>query len=685
MSLLTPSSIAIIGASATPGKVGHDILKNILTQGFKGSVYPVNPKHEAILDTKSYASVKDIGNTVDLAIVVVPAAFVPGILKECAEKSIKDIIIISAGFGEVGTEVGDALEKNVKDISAQHNLNVVGPNCLGIIRPSINMNASFALSIPPSGSIALLSQSGAMAVGMMDSAMEAGLGFSLVASIGNTAVLNECDFLEMAADDDETKVIGLYLENITDGTRFLSAASQITKPIVLLKSGVSMQGKEAAASHTGALAGNDAAIDALCAQAGIHRAETSEELFDMLEALSLEPALASNRIAIITNAGGPGILATDAAVKAGLTLPKLSPAQEDILKTALPAAASTSNPIDVIGDADVTRFISALDAVGNDPDIDGVCIILTPQVMTPCAEVADAIITWKKSHSLMPVVTSFIGHQSIHAEKLTLQKAGIPCFETPERAAFALSSLQNKEGQKSSIFTPNKERAAAAQELLSEYKGLIPEGAVQALFELYNIPVPQQKVAVSEDEAVAIAAEIGYPVIAKISSPHILHKTDIGGIRAHLITEADVRNAWKEIQANVAEHRPDAEVRGILIQQFRTAGEEFIVGSVRDNSFGHLVMAGLGGIYTELLEDTSFRIAPITKDEGYRMLNELTSWELLLGMRGKGQLDIVNLAKLTSIVSELVMECPQIKDIDLNPVFVTTNGILVADAKVVIG
>ena len=685
MNFLNPSSIAIIGASATPGKVGHDVLKNLLMQGYGGKVYPVNPKHEEILNTETYTSVKEIPETVDLAVVIVPATNVAAVLEECAEKSIKDIIIISAGFGEIGTEKGDALEKQVIEISKKHKLNVVGPNCLGIIRPQIKMNASFAVEVPPSGSIALLSQSGAMAVGMMDSAQEVGLGFSLVASIGNTAVLNECDFLEMAAEDDATKVIGLYLENITDGTRFLSAASQISKPIVLLKSGVSIKGKEAAASHTGALAGNDAAIDALCAQAGVHRAHSSEELFDMLEVLSQEPTLASNRIAIITNAGGPGILATDAAIAAGLTLPKLSSTQEGILKKSLPAAASTSNPIDVIGDADVTRFVSALNAVGNDPNIDGVCIILTPQVMTPCADIANAIVTWKKSLSLMPMVTSFIGHQSVHTEKQVLQSSGIPCFETPERAAFALSTLQEKEGQASSIYTPNKERAAAAQELIREYKGLIPEDVAQALFKLYDIPVPEQRIATSEDEAVAIAAEIGYPVIAKISSPHILHKTDIGGIRAHLITEEDVRNAWKEIQANVAEHRPDAEVRGILIQQFRPAGEEFIVGAVRDSSFGHLVMAGLGGIYTELLEDTSFRIAPIAEEEGYRMLSELTSWELLLGMRGKGQLDIVNLTKLVTAVSEMVIECPQIKDIDLNPVFVTTDGILAADAKVVIG
>ena len=684
--LFEPTSIAVIGASTTKGKVGHDILKNLIEEKYAGEIYPISPKHDEILGKKAYKSVKDVAEDIELAVVVVPAKIVPAVLLECAEKSISNIVIISAGFAEVGTDEGDALEEEVRKIAVEKKLNVIGPNCLGILRPSHNMNASFAVHLPPEGSVALISQSGAMAVGMMDSAQEVGLGFSLVASIGNTAVLNECDFLEIAAKDDDTKVIGLYLENITDGTRFLSAASRITKPIVLLKSGVSTQGKEAAASHTGALAGNDAAISALCAQAGIHRAHTSEELFDMLEALSLEPSLASNRIAIITNAGGPGILATDAATLSGLALPKLSPAQESILKTALPAAASTSNPIDVVGDADVTRFIAALEAGGNDPSIDGVCVILTPQVMTPCADIADAIINWKKIHPLMPVVTSFIGQLSVHAEKQTLQKAGIPCFETPERAAFALSALQDKEGQKENTYTPNKERAAAAQELLSEYKGLIPEDTVQTLFSLYGIPVPQQKVAITEDAAVQIATEIGYPVIAKISSPDIIHKTDIGGVRANLQTEADVRKAFAEISSISLPPTPYSQhPNNVLIQQFLPAGEEFIVGAVRDISFGHLVMAGLGGIYTELLEDTAFRIAPVAEEEGYRMLSELASWELLLGMRGSSQLDIVNLAKMTSKISELVMECPQIKDIDLNPVFVTTDGVLVADAKVVIG
>lgn len=688
MSLFEPTSIAIIGASATEGKVGHDILKNLIEEGFAGNIYPINPKDKEILGKKAYASVKDIDADIELAVIVVPAKIVPAVLTECGEKKIENIVIISAGFGEVHTEDGDALEAQVREIVTKHNMNLVGPNCLGILRPSHSMNASFAASLPPEGSVALVSQSGAMAVAVMDASEELGIGYSLVASIGNKTTMDESDFLTLAAEDDKTKVIGFYLESIKDGKRFLQTAIEAGKDkhIVLLKAGTSEHGAAAAASHTGALAGSDAAIDALCAQAGIARAEDMQEFLDLLEALSTQPKLASPNVAIITNAGGPGILATDAAEHARLTLPALTKTIDDALKPKLPAAASTKNPIDVIGDAGTDRYIAALEAVGEDPSIDGVAVLLTPQVMTPCEEIADAIIDWSKKHATMPIVTSFMGDENVSDARLRVQQGGVPCFETPERAMHALGMLKQRDHIPE--YNPkmiNDVRAAKAQELLGDYTGLIPEDAITELFSLYNIPLPKQKIAKSEEDAVSIAEDIGYPVIAKISSPTIIHKTDIGGIRAHLLTEDAVRTAWQEIMANAKKHHPDAELRGVLIQEFLPAGNEFIVGAVRDASFGHLVMAGLGGIYTELLQDTAFRIAPIDQTEAYRLLQELTSWKLLLGMRGSKQLDIDSVATLLETISELVAECPQIKDIDLNPVFVKEDSVIVADAKVVIG
>ena len=618
----------------------------------------------------------------------------PNALQECKDASIPNVVIISAGFSEVGTEEGKALEEQIKDLckpttdNRQPTTHVVGPNCLGILRPSHKMNASFAVHLPPEGSVALISQSGAMAVAVMDASQEIGIGYSLIASIGNKTIMDESDFLAIAGEDDKTSVIGFYLESIADGQRFLKICTEVsaTKKIVILKSGVSEHGSEAAASHTGALAGTDASIDALCAQSGAVRAHDMEEFVDLLEALSTQPPLPSPNIAIITNAGGPGILATDAAEKAALQLPELSEKTMTKLQKALPAAASTKNPIDVVGDADLARYEAALEAVGEDPNIDGVAVLLTPQVMTPVADITQAIINWQKKHTTMPIVTSFMGDENVHEAKRTIQKAGIPCFETPERAIAALGALQSTDNrQPTTDHQPNTKRAKAANTLLGDYTGLIPEDATEQLFDLYNIPHPQQKVATTEEEAVQIANDIGYPVIAKISSPHILHKTDIGAVRAHLLSEQDIRTAWKEIMKNVNTQNPDAEIHGILIQKYLEAGKEFIIGSTRDAAFGHLVMAGLGGIYTELLQDTAFRIAPIEKEESYRLLQDLISWKLLLGMRGQKPLDIDSVAELLETISQLVTECPQIKDIDLNPVFVHEDHVIVADAKVVIG
>lgn len=683
MTLFEPKSVAIIGASADEGSVGHDILKNLLTQGYDGDVFPVNPKHEELQGKKAYASVQDIDQKIDLAIIVVPSTIVPTVLEECREKNVGSVVIISAGFAETGTKEGTELEKQIETIAKAANINLIGPNCLGIVRPSINLNASFAKSLPPAGGVALISQSGATAVAVMDASETLGIGYSLVASIGNKTVVDECDLLEIAQADPETNVIGFYLESIKDGRRFLNTAATCTKPIVLLKSGVSEKGGKAASSHTGALAGADAGIEALCIQTGIVRAHTSEEFLDLLEALSSEPALPSDNIAIITNAGGPGILATDAAVKAKLTLPNLSKNREEELKTKLPSAASTGNPIDIIGDAGVDRYAAALEACGDDPSIDGIALILTPQVMTPVADIVEAITAWKKTHEGMPLVTSFMGEDNVKDARITLQKAGIPCFETPERAIFALSALRPNYQLSTTNYQRNDIRAASADDIIGKQKGLLSEDTIAKLCELYGIPTPEGRVATTEEEAVNIAQDIGYPVIAKISSPDILHKTDTGGIKANIQNESELRNAFDSIMSSYEIQDTKYDIRGIFVQKMLDPGHEFIVGAVADATFGHLVMAGLGGIYTEMLEDTAFRIAPISQDEAYRLLSELKSWDALLGMRGGRQLDIDHLALLIETVSQLVFECPQIKDIDFNPVFVREGEVVVADVKIV--
>ena len=694
MAFLNPSSVAVIGASAQEGKVGHDILKNLLTQGYAGEVFPVNPKGGEILGKKAYPSVKDVPSVPDLAVIVIPAVAVPGALRECGEKGVKNVVIISAGFGEVHTDEGKKLEEELIAIAKEFSIQLIGPNCLGVIRPSLKMNASFAKDLPPAGNIALISQSGATVVALVDAAPGHGLGFSAVLSIGNKAVLDESDYVEVCGADDETKVIGLYLESIKDGKRFLEIASKVaqTKPIVLLKAGVSQMGTKAASSHTGALAGNDKAVDALCSEAGIHRAHTTEELFDLLSVLSQEPPLPSPNIAIVTNAGGPGILATDAAEAAGLHLPQLTEKNAAELKPKLPAAASIANPIDVIGDAGADRYEAALTACRDDKNIDGVVVLLTPQVMTPCEEVAETIVRIMKSAPLMPVTTAFVGGEGVAKAREILRKNGIPTFETPERAVKAMAALTGHEslviGQESRSRRPvtNDQRRDNASSLLEGKSGLLDEDTTRSLFALYDLPMPKQDVAKTADEAASIAETIGYPVILKISSPEILHKTDVGGVRANLKTSAEVKAAFDEILKNVGQNLPNLKspISNILVQQFLPVGNEFIVGSIRDASFGPLIMVGLGGIYTELFKDTAFRIAPVSSDEAYEMLQELKSWKLLLGMRGAAQSDIDSLANLVASVAQMVIDCPCITELDLNPVLVSNSGVIVADAKVVL-
>ncbi|HVW66198.1 MAG TPA: acetate--CoA ligase family protein [Candidatus Peribacteraceae bacterium] len=690
MSLLSPTSIAVIGASSVEGKVGHDILKNLLTQGYGGTVFPVNVKGGEILGKKVFVSVKDIPDTVDLAIIVIPAAAVPQALTECGEKGIKNAVVISAGFTEVHTDDGKKLEEELVSIAKKYDIALIGPNCLGIVRPSSKMNASFAKELPPAGSVGFISQSGATAVALMDMAPLFGIGFSMMLSIGNKAVLDECETLEMLAADEETRVIGFYLESIRDGRKFRDIASRVaqTKPIVLLKDGISARGKIAASSHTGALAGSNGAIDALCAETGIHRAQTSEEFFDLLSVLSTQPQLQSNRIAVITNAGGPGILATDAAESAGVMLPELSTNVAAELRTKLPPAASVHNPIDVIGDASADRYEAALTACREDPTIDGIVVLLTPQVMTPCTQVAQTIIDVMKSAPLMPVVACFMGNGSVLEATELLRKNNIPVFSTPERAVRAMAALREsvRSDQRSAIshIKSHSTKAERCALFTDRSPGLLDEDTTAKLFALYDLPLPKQALAKSPEEAVTFAERIGYPVIMKVQSKDILHKTDIGGVRANLQSKDDVLRAWREIQSAVKTNAPNAIVDGLLVQQFLPAGDEFIVGSVRDPSFGPLVLAGLGGIYTELFRDSTMRMAPVSNKTAYDMLEQLKAWKLLLGMRGKAQADIDALASLIERVSVMVAENPQITELDLNPVLVTHEAVVIADAKVVI-
>lgn len=685
MSLLSPSSVAVIGASPTEGKVGHDVLKNLLTQGYKGQVYPINPKYPEILGTTAYPTIGAVPETPELVVIVTPAPTVVGLLEECGAAGVQNVCVISAGFHELGTKEGLDRETEVQQTVARLSLKLVGVNCLGLLRPSIGLNASFAKELPPVGRIALLSQSGALAVALMDEAPRLKLGFSSVVSLGNKTALDECDFLEMLEHDASTVVIGLYLESIPRGQKFREICARLgrTKPIVLLKAGTSQTGQRAISSHTGSLAGSDAAVKALCIQTGIRRAETVADFADLLRVLSTEPPLISPNIAVITNAGGPGILATDAAEKHGLHLPSLDPKTVERLTPALPGAASTKNPVDVLGDAGADRYAAALAAVMADPEVDGVAVLLTPQVMTPVAEVAEKVREATRAANLMPIVTSFMGGAGSEEGRAILAKAGIPDFETPERAIAALGALRQVPISDVTAAVPSA-LASHSQHLLPA-KGLVNEERTSELLAVYKLPAPRGQVATTAAEARAIAREIGLPIIAKISSPDLPHKTDVGGVRANVKTEDDVEAAFTEIMENAKKHAPSARIRGVLIQQFLPVGNEFIVGGIRDASFGPMVMVGLGGIYTELFRDSAFRLCPIAERDAYAMLEELKAWKLLLGMRGKAQSDIDALAQTIVSVSQLLIDCPQITELDLNPVLVSEQGVIIADAKVMCG
>ena len=687
VSLLYPDSIAVIGASADEQKVGHIILRNLLMQGYRGGVYPVNPKGGTILEKKVFPSITDIGAPVDLAIIATPAETVEELAEECGKAGVESLIVISAGFGETGKE-GSVREEKLARIARKYGMHLVGPNCLGIMRPSIHMNASFGCTMPQAGTVALVSQSGALGDAFLDRAESVGLKLSLFMSMGNKAAMDECDFLQLCAEDPETKVIGLYVENIRNGRRFLELARHIgsVKPIVLLKAGTTPQGTRAVSSHTGALAGSDTAVQAICAQADLHRATSTEEFLDILRTHASQPTLLSPRIAIITNAGGPGVLAADAAEREELVLAALTPKHAKDLGKALPAAASVRNPIDILGDALADRYESALTAVERDPNIDGAAVLLTPQSMTPAKEIAEMIARIQAGHPLLPIVTSFMGGERVRDAISVLHANGIPNFTSPEAALHLLASLRHREQHENGAeIATDAKRAAKAATILKEVgDGLLDEERTEQLFALYKIALPHGHVAATADDAVRIAEEIGYPVTAKVSSKDILHKMDMGGVIVHLTDEKQVRKAFTDIKANAKKNAPKARIAGVLIQQSLPPGNEFIVGALKDPSAGHLVMAGLGGIYTELFRDTSFRVAPVSADEAYPMLTALKSWKLLLGMRGKAKLDIDALAELISTVSLLVTECPQIREIDLNPVLVQEKGLVILDAKVVV-
>ena len=696
-SIFRPNSVAVIGASNRVGTVGHDLFRNILLSGYSGTLYPVNPKAASIAGVHAYTSVGEIPDNIDLALIMVPATAVAQVLEECGQKGARGAVIVTAGFKEVGAE-GAALERRAVEIAREHGISLVGPNCLGVINTDIDimLNASFARCMPKHGNIAFLSQSGALCAGILDYARGRNIGFSKFISVGNKADVTEIDLLRYLAKDDSTDVILMYLETLVDGRALIELAREITgelahrKPILAIKSGRTTQGAAAARSHTGALAGSDAVYDAIFAQAGILRVDTVEELFDFAVGFSRQPLPKGNRFAIVTNAGGPGIMATDAAIRYGLELAKLRPETLESLKAKLPPTANFSNPVDVIGDATCDRYTTALEAVLGDPNVDGLVVLLTPQSMTDIEAIARTIGKIAPS-SKKPVLASFLGHVDVSAGVRILEQHGVPNYEFPENASRSLGAMCRYTQWLTRPRTQER-RFEADQDAVrkifsrvrSEGRTFLPEAEALAVLKAYGFPLLQHELAKNEDEAAAMFEKIGGPVAMKIASPDVVHKVDVGGVLLNISTPEEARAGYKKITNGVKQKLPSARLLGVEIQAMAGKGVEVILGISKDPAFGHLIMFGMGGTYVEVLKDVSFRLVPIRQLGANNMIHSIRAAKVFESFRGQPPSDIEAIAECLERLSQLIVDFPEISELDINPLIVHAEGkgARVADVRI---
>ena len=686
----TPSSIAVVGASRTPGKVGYDILKNLIDAGFAGPIYPINPKTDEVLGRKCYPGLSSVGEPIGLAIVVIPAWLVLDAVDQCAQVGVGAVIVISAGFKESGPE-GAELEEELARRCARSNIRCVGPNCLGIINPHHHLNASFGAAMPSAGNVAFFSQSGALGTYILDVCAGEGLGISRFVSYGNKADVDESDLVEALGGDDTTGVILGYVESIDDGAKFMEVARRVTKkkPVIILKSGRTAAGARAASSHTGSLAGSDAAYSAAFVQCGVIRAQSVTEFFDLAFAFSSQKPPRGNAVAVVTNAGGPGIIATDAIESTSLTMAELSEATRSRLASQLPPAASTGNPIDVLGDAKAGPYRVALREALADEGVDAVLTILTPQTSTEPEATAE-VLGRAAAATDKPVLAAFMGSLSVRKGRRVLEEMRVPNYAHPERAIKTLHAmhLYHRWTRAEAEGPPRLELDDA---MLKRIFTDATSAGVESLGELHarrvlqacGMVCPDSVFAASEDEAVKAARDIGLPVVMKVSSADILHKSDAGGVKMALSSEEGVRAGYREIMAGARAYDPDAEVDGVLVQQMVTGGTEVIVGLSRDPQFGPLIMFGLGGIYVEVLKDVSFRVAPMGETDAREMIEEVRSAKVLQGVRGQQRSDVDALVDCILRISQLAAAYPVVAECDINPlkVMAAGQGVVALDAR----
>jgi acetyltransferase len=682
----TPASVAVIGASRDPGKVGGSVLANLRSAGFEGRIVPVNARAEIVQGLPAAPSITAVEGSIDLAVLAISADEVLPALQACADKGVAGAVVISAGFRESGA-AGRRREEELRAWLARRPIRVLGPNCLGWIRPASKLNVTFAPGMPLPGPIAFVSHSGALAVAILDWSRERRMGFSLFASLGNQADLTETDVLRALIDDDETRVVAAYLEGVADGASFVEALGALAavKPVVVLKTGRSPEGARAVSSHTGALAGSDVAFDAAVERAAAVRARSIEELFDLARALSAQPLPRGRRLTIVTNGGGLGIVAADAARDAGLEVTPLAEDAQARLRAVLPPMATVQNPIDLVGDADAARFANALLALGPGHGADALLVLLTAQAATDSETVARAIVGATRQWPL-PIAAAFVGGARVASGARTLDEAGVPCYAFPERAVSALGGLAlvaaRRRHRRVAVPAPAPDEALARLGALRaagrRRLGLVDLAPVLAAC---GIAVAAPVAVKGAEEAGAAAARLGFPVALKIVSPDISHKTEVGGVRLGLASVEDVVEAARRMGERAARERPGAALEGFAVQPMVPPGKELLLGSVRDPQFGPLVMVGFGGVYVEFFRDTAARLAPVTDDEALAMLESLRLAPLLHGVRGEPPVDLQRLAATIARFSALAAAASGLTELELNPLVASAAGVIAVDAR----
>lgn len=693
--IFNPKKIAVIGATSKPDRVGFAVFRNLITTGFQGTVYPVNIKRESVQGVKAYKSVNDIPDSIDLALIATPAQTVPDLINECAEAKVKGVVILSGGFNEAGA-LGEMMSKQIMERAKAAGIRIIGPNCLGFIKPKLALNASFGPKMALPGNIAFISQSGALGTAILDWSVKHNVGFSNFISIGSMIDVSFHDLIDYFGQDSETQSILIYMESLKHARKFMSAARAFArnKPIIVLKVGKSEAGSKAAKSHTGSITGNDAAFNAAFERAGIVRVNSVEELFDVAQTLSMQKRPKGNKLCIITNAGGPGVLATDELIEKNGRLADLTKETMDELNKVLPANWSKGNPVDIIGDADPQRYAQAVRICTKDPNVDGLLVILTPQSMTHPSHVAHELVKLAH-HSDEPILAAWMGEDDVQEGREILKTGSIPAYYTPERAVRTFMNIYSYSHNLQTLYeTPAtiphafKPNTDANHKLIEHlYQGsrfVMTEGEAKEFLSNYGIPVSKREIVNTPEDAMNAAEKIGFPVAMKVVSQDILHKTDAGGVKLNIKTREDAQKAFNDIKWLCQEWKPDAHIEGVLIEPMVSKRYELLIGAKRDPIFGPLIVFGMGGVSVEIFKDTNIGLPPLNMALAMRIIEDTKIYKLLKGFRGIPAVDIESIQFLLYKFAYLLADFPQIKELDINPFAVDEHGGIVLDAKVVL-